>query len=75
MTYAAYHVDDMNGVILAIGANRAKVQAQAIRRVLTLGASWGGIQTQHRPDLADIAAETAASLDAFFAAKQSEQPA
>ena len=69
MTYAAFHVDDhhTDGVIVAIGDDRDAVQAEAIRRVLTIGATFGEIQIQQRDDLADVAKETAAHLDAFFA--------
>ena len=69
MTYAAFHVDDerTDGVIVAIGDDRDAVQAEAIRRVLTIGATFGEIQIQQRDDLADVAEETAAHLDAFFA--------
>ena len=71
MTFAAYHVDDYHtdGVILAIGSDRDAAQAQAIRRALTIGATFGEIQVQERNDLADIAERTAEHLDAFFAGK------
>jgi hypothetical protein len=75
MTFAAYHIDDYGrgSVILAIGENESDVRTQAIRRVLSLGVSWGAIQVQQRDELADIAPECAASLDAFFASKGASQ--
>jgi hypothetical protein len=68
--YIAFHVDDYreDGVPVATGATRLEAQAKAIRRVLGLGLTSGGISTQPNRDLnpADFQTLTE-TLDKYFA--------
>jgi hypothetical protein len=75
MTYIGYHIDDFGdgagkGTPVAIGDDYDTVQAQTIRRVLSLGITSGSMQVQKKEGLtaADVD-KIRETLDAWFAEK------